>query len=372
MILIWMIFLRADAAITVKNAAGGLKQFGIFMLPVIVLVGLVALRNYTVEPDMVLVSSNGGENFFMGNNPKSEGIYCRMEGISPDIEHQKEDVQKAAEAKAGRKLTRARASSYWMRQAMIYIRDNFPEYLRLEALKLKRIFSGTEYTNMYFLWFERAEFTKSLRIPAAHFYLVLPLAIIGAVLLARDWRKYALIYIMILLSVLNMLIFYVDERYRLPMVPFLILLGAGGIHRILEITRPGTCPESRKYGLLALIMAALAVTFYMSRTEPPRLEVTHQLYCNLGEVYYDKREYRKALDMFYKSSRMAVNNWESAVGVSKALFALGNRDTAVKLYLQAFPNLDREIQSSCLRDDDLDSLREYISAQEGNGNNKRK
>ena len=102
----------------------------------------------------------------------------------------------------------------------------------------------------------------------------------------------------------------------------------------------------------------------MARTEPARLEVEPQLYYNLGEVYFEQGEYRRALETFYHSSRLAANNWESAVGVSKTLFAMGRPEAAARLYLQAFPHLERELQESFLRDRDLDGLRAYIASQD--------
>ena len=63
--------------------------------------------------------------------------------------------------------------------------------------------------------------------------------------------------------------------------------------------------------------------------------------------------------MFSKSSQMAANNWEAEIGVAKVVFALGKKDVAVKLYQEAFPNLDKDRQTSILRDNDLDALRQY-------------
>lgn len=158
LVLLWLLT-RGQA-----GPAVSLKQFGLFLLPVLVLVGLVTLRNCLVEPGIVPVSSNGGENFFMGNNPRADGIYCRMDGISPDIEYQKVDVKKVAAAALERELTGAEVSRYWLGQGLKFIRGNFKAWLRLETIKFKRVFSGTEYTNMYFLWFERAEFTRTLAV----------------------------------------------------------------------------------------------------------------------------------------------------------------------------------------------------------------
>lgn len=37
-----------------------------------------------------------------------------------------------------------------------------------------------------------------------------------------------------------------------------------------------------------------------------------------------------------------------------------HKDPAARLYQQAFPNLDKDLQTSCPRDRDLDALRQYL------------
>lgn len=121
MVFFWIVFMRAEAIPSLKGILPGLKQYGYFMLPVIILVGLVALRNHMVEPGLVLVSCNGGENFYQGNNPKADGIYCCLDGIAPDIEYQKADVKEVAEARLRRPLTSAQVSSYWRSQGLGHV-----------------------------------------------------------------------------------------------------------------------------------------------------------------------------------------------------------------------------------------------------------
>lgn len=65
----WILWGRTDSAFPLPRARGtALRRCGGFLVPVVLLVGVVALRNYVIEPDWVLVSCNGGENFYMGTN----------------------------------------------------------------------------------------------------------------------------------------------------------------------------------------------------------------------------------------------------------------------------------------------------------------
>lgn len=74
------------------------------------------------------------------------------------------------------------------------------------------------------------------------------------------------------------------------------------------------------------------------------------------------------MGMFYQSSQMAANNWHSEIGVAKVLFALGHKDAAMRLYQEAFLNMDVGLQTSCLRDADLDALRAYLAVHARNRN----
>lgn len=40
---------------------------------------------------------------------------------------------------------------------------------------------------------------------------------------------------------------------------------------------------------------------------------------------------------------------------------MGKKDIALRLYRQAFPQLDKDLQALCLRDRDLDALRQYAA-----------
>ena len=44
----------------------------------------VTLHNYLADGDLVLVASNGGVNFYIGNNPESDGVTAVVPGTRAD------------------------------------------------------------------------------------------------------------------------------------------------------------------------------------------------------------------------------------------------------------------------------------------------
>ena len=331
---------------------------GCFLLPAMLIVAPATWHNYRLERQFVMVSANGGINFYIGNNPRADGIYGNAQGFSPAVEHQFEECRSLAEKAEGRVLTRGEVSAYWFRQGAAFIRQDLRRYLRLEGLKLKRLVSGIEYSNMYYLSFERKRFTPLLWLFPLGFALLLPLAAAGAVCLLREWRKYALVGIVILVTVLNMLIFFVDERFRLPLAPFLIFIAAVGLVKGARLMADRSQWIVRRGALGLLMVLAAGLTWGAERLDPGRSSIDYCLYLFLGDIHFDRGDYRQALDAYYTSSRLTSNNWASAMEVSKVLLAMGKKDIALNLYRQALPNLSAEIAPLYRQDKDFAALRD--------------
>ena len=75
-----------------------------------------------------------------------------------------------------------------------------------------------------------AEWSWPLRIGGwfGHFGVLAPLALVGLVLGWPDRRRLAVLYVMTAAYAASVLMFYVFARYRLPLVPLLLLFAAGG------------------------------------------------------------------------------------------------------------------------------------------------
>ncbi|MDD5672584.1 MAG: glycosyltransferase family 39 protein [Chitinivibrionales bacterium] len=331
-----------------------------FLLPIMALMAIVAIRNYAVEKDFVLISSNGGENFFIGNHEKADGVYAPVEGISRDIEYQNEDVNQLAEHETGHLMKRSEVSSFWFRQGVSFIRHHPKTYLKLEWTKLKFMFSGAERSTMHYLYFEKKNITASYAIPFINFYLLFPLFAAGFLLALSQWKRYILLIAFLLVNMLNILIFFYDTRFMLLAMPYWIILGGVAAWHIGQTAKTAGFLKAllRPATIILFITAGLAVYIYSSDAKVNKPD--WHMYMTLGDINLDLNDLEAARKAYTQSSSLNQNDWMPVFGISKVYFRKGNKDIAAQLYNEAFPNLKADFKKMVLRDKDLEPVREYI------------
>ncbi|MEE8578103.1 MAG: glycosyltransferase family 39 protein, partial [candidate division Zixibacteria bacterium] len=99
------------------------KNAGLLVVGTALIVTAVTTRNLIIAADPVLISSQGGINFFIGNHEGSDG---RSASMPEPFGHnwQLADVQFEAERAANRELKPGEVSSYWLGKGYEWISDN--------------------------------------------------------------------------------------------------------------------------------------------------------------------------------------------------------------------------------------------------------
>ena len=196
-----------------------------FLLGLLLAIAPVTLRNYAIGGDAVLVSANAGINFYLGNNPD----YQRTVNIRPGWEWYELLNRAKVEAQAERLVQQ---SDFYMDKAREYIVAQPVDYLVLLAQKTHLFWQGDEIGRNQDLYFWR-RYTAILNATmwkwgiAFPFGLVGPLALVGLALAFRH-RACSLPLLFVALYALSVIAFFVTARYRLPVIPLLLVYAAYG------------------------------------------------------------------------------------------------------------------------------------------------
>jgi 4-amino-4-deoxy-L-arabinose transferase-like glycosyltransferase/predicted negative regulator of RcsB-dependent stress response len=216
----------------------------------------VMIRNYVVAKAIVPVGASGGVNFWIGNNPQSDGSTAIVPGTRADWWGGYNDAIALAEKDVGHKLNLAQVSDYYFAKGKQFIREHPERAWPLMWKKFREYWGAGERANdkfIYFFW----HLAKMKWVPLPGFWLVAPLAFLGSVLLWRRRAELAMFYLFIAAYSLGVIAFFVNARFRLPIVPAMTLFSAYACLYMVDAYRQKSL--SLVKALLILVPAALFV-----------------------------------------------------------------------------------------------------------------
>ena len=211
----------------------------------------VGARNYVVGGEFHLTTSQFGPNFYIGNHAGARGLYAPLVSGHGEAGDEREDAVRLAEQASGRTLSPDEVSSFWTARAVEFIRTQPGAWLRQLARKLALTYNAveiadTESQDVY------AEWSSLLHALApVNFGVMLCLAAYGVCVTAIAARRLWFLHAIALTYTLSIIIFYVFARYRFPLVPVLILFGAGGV----AAWREKPARPVRRWAFAAVVLA---------------------------------------------------------------------------------------------------------------------
>ena len=229
--------LIAGAAIIVGLALVRRVRPALFMAAGLVVALLpVGLRNVVVAHEWTFTSSQGGLNFYIGNNAQAIGTYRAVPEVTANIAGQAEEARRVAERARGRPLDDSQVSSYFFGLGLAWIREHPAAAARLTAKKIAAVFNAQFIYLNASLPFYAWDAHTILRVLPVGPWLLVPLGLVGLVVAAPAshrsayvvWASFVPVYALAVAA------FFVADRYRLPMfVPLTIGAGAA-IDRLLR------------------------------------------------------------------------------------------------------------------------------------------
>lgn len=283
-----------------------------------VVLSLVVWRNHHVGGEYALVTS-AGQNFFIGNNPyNTAGSYGQLPFVRPNPEFEEEDFRRVAESNTGRAMSPSDVSRYWAGQAIEHMKLNPGFALRMFGRKTLLLFNDYEVPDNQDLYLV-ASSSPVLRWSFLSFGWIFPFALVGAATSLRS-REVRLLAMIVAAYACTVVAFFVNARYRIPMMPFFVILAALGLAWIARTVEAMTL---RKLAL-ATLLAAVAAGFSFQRLSFHDRETNTALaWRNLGALQAREGHQDDAVDSYLASLRIVPQNESIRVELAVLYAELG-------------------------------------------------
>lgn len=387
LILLWIYFMVERN----KEMTARLKIGAIWLAALLIPVAAVAIRNIAVTGEFILISSQGGVNLYLGNNPDTDGLTMLMPEVAINESLPWSEFMRAthetAEKLAGKSLTAGEESSFWTGKAVDFIFSHPGKFIVTTLKKLVYFLDGFENSDNTDIYFARnfSSIYSILIWKSPIFFpfgLVLPLALAGVIATWKKRKELIPLYIFIVGYIPSVILFLVTARHRLPVVPFMMILAAAGGYYLYHSFRKKQAGKFFLYLTIVVISALLvnrtyfeigfqnesqihfnlALSYerdnnlidaekeYLKALETNALSPT--ILNNLGYVQYQLKKYDKALANFKKASD-SDPHFASVYNNAALVFeARGQTEEAARLYRQAI-NVDPKLYRAYLNLGDL-------------------
>jgi tetratricopeptide (TPR) repeat protein len=252
--LLWIIL--SDLAVRRR----ALRNAIVFGLACMIPIAPITIRNYVAGHDLVLISSQGGVNFYIGNNPQSDGVRAVVPGTRPDWWGGYYDAIEMADEAEGRTLKPSQVSAYFFRQGIRFIRHDPGAWLRLTGRKIRYYTSATETSNNQPIRFFAYRYGPIVRYLPVRFGLLGPLGILGLVLCFGRPRRLFPLWGFVVIYSASVIAFFVCTRFRLPVTGILIVLACEAVRwLVVSVRRRRWRPVIPAVLVLAVLFPAVNV-----------------------------------------------------------------------------------------------------------------
>ncbi len=260
----------------------------------------VTLHNVAAG-DRVLISWQGGTNFWIGNNPSSDGMTAIAPGTEGTWWGGYRDLIRIAEKNEGHELLRSEVSRYWFRRTLRFFEDEPRKAAALFAKKLYLLLNDFEVSNNQGIYFF-LRYSKILTfLTSFGFGILFPLAAAGMVLMRWD-RKSFLLFLFLVFYGASIVLFFVTARYRMPIVAVLPLFAGRALTRWAGAARGAFRhrPIGRRLPLSIGVFLAALLLSNSNLYGLDRGRMT-QGYYNVGVVHLTARRFDEAIPWFRKA-----------------------------------------------------------------------
>jgi tetratricopeptide (TPR) repeat protein len=320
---LWLIYLltrsRLDKKTMVKRLILCYAIIAAIILP-------VTLRNYVVADDFILISSQGGVNLYIGNNAESDGSSARLPGV--DRWDGYYEAKGIAETEVNRELKPSEVDKYYIKKTIGFVKNQpvnaaklflWKAYLYTNAIELGNNFDGN---------FLRQRLDV-LRYDPVSLYIILPFSFLGMGVLIRRFRDHSPAYLFVIIYSGTVVLFFISDKFRMPVVPFLCLFAAAGFFWLWEKIK------AKDWKRLAPTVAILAGLFVYCSIPPKGYSRDFnfaQSGAALGMLYQELGRYEEAEKEMSAALERDPYNSTALVFMGNLYLETDRIDEAAELY----------------------------------------
>jgi len=315
-VILWYLWQRCNspAKIPVAQWAGLVLGLMLTILP-------VTVRNIVQGGEPVLIAASGGVNFYIGNNPHADGRVAFLPGAPPTWQGEMSDVTALAATELGRPTNALAADRYFWRKGLRFWRTQPIAAARLLARKTWLLLAAGERSNNKNLafWYARSPL---LRLPFwPGWALILGLAILG--FNRQDMRRPERFLLVGLTATYGaaLLLFFLNARFRLPVMAWLTVPAGGGLVILwdhLRQARRAIVPR-KSWALAAVLTATSIVPDTLTYHQNPATDF--ESWRSLGNSYYAQ-----------KYAEQAIGAWQTALAIEETSPQSAHRLTLPLIY----------------------------------------
>jgi 4-amino-4-deoxy-L-arabinose transferase-like glycosyltransferase len=250
---LWWLFAAGQS----ENRNRRRAQAGLFLIGFVAAIAPVTIINaYLSRPTELIVTTwQAGSNFYIGNSPEATGTYVAPAFVEANPTREADDFAAEASRRAGRSLSPAGVSRFWLNAGLRHWGNAPFVMFRLLAYKVGLVVHDFEIPDNQDIEFVRLVAAPRLSWGFLSFGVLLPLAALG--LGAAERRPFwSFLVLSTAAGLLTTAVFFVVGRYRIPWVPGLALLAAVGV---VDTIRPVARREWKGVALRVVLLAIPAL-----------------------------------------------------------------------------------------------------------------
>lgn len=304
-------------------------RFGVFIIGTVLVIAPVTLRNAALEKDFVLIASQGGINYFIGNNAQSDGVSAVVPGLGEAWEY--DDCERIAEREAGRRLKPSEVSGFWYGKGREFLRTHPGDALRLHVRKLVLFWDSYELANNKDIYYFGNMSAVFRGLSWLHFGVIVPLAAVGLLALRRRRRCAALLLLFVAAYSATVIMFFVNARFRMPVLPVLLVLAAAGLVWLWDEMR-GRHWLRLAAGLVCVAAVAAFVNYDFYSTHLGDRPQTHN---TIGLAHASAGRYEQAVASYDRAIELAPAYAKAWNNRGLSLEGAGDPEAALASYIRA-------------------------------------